>query len=658
MENILENFRIPGTKLKLILTAALLIIFSLTAEAGIKYTNFMLSGGFSINGNIHSADFTSLPGFNTCCPKFTGGFGPGYSIFAGGEFKFDNHFIGSKWTYNFLLSFMDISAELQEDEFIGHVIAGNTYSDGISQHTIDPNLKMIGIDQGLTFYPVRDFPIGIRPGVFLGFIISKSFVQNEKLTSPSGAVFENGKNVRNEHSGDLPSAATAYFAASLALRYNSIEMGRFLITPQLQFNYGLSNFVSEINWSANTINLGVAFNYRIAKSVPPPPPPPPPAPLPEPPAPVVFAFETDVYSGGEKIPDGSDIILPYKYYEKSDSYMVRPVLFFAENETKASATGKVPENWEEAQKNVLNNIISYLKAHPDVNINIVAYAIDDEKPATAEKRAENAVKLLTSNGISKNRITDSTNTESVSDFKYEALAEEHRALIFDFSDGTKMLESQGQKIVNKGYMPVDINIETKIKSGSKPKSIDGQVKFDGSTIGTFDKNDYTFNLGGSPAIDELSPADLQGKELLVSVNITDIQGARHSSTEKFRIKPVVYEKKMEENLVKNNGKDAAQYILGFFDFDQADFAAVNKEIIEKIKKAVDNGKDVELLPLTDNTGSTIHNLALAGERANAALRLLGKYAEKVVVKYPDKPVFANDTPYGRVLNRSVVVRIR
>jgi len=100
-----------------------------------------------------------------------------------------------------------------------------------------------------------------------------------------------------------------------------------------------------------------------------------------------------------------------------------------------------------------------------------------------------------------------------------------------------------------------------------------------------------------------------------------------------------------------------QFFLAYCEFDKAELYAVNEQAVEEIKKAFINGKKIEIIPLFDFLGTDEHNQRLALERANSALKLLGLKKEDVIITIPDDYFFSNDLPYGRMMNRTVIVRI-
>lgn len=108
-----------------------------------------------------------------------------------------------------------------------------------------------------------------------------------------------------------------------------------------------------------------------------------------------------------------------------------------------------------------------------------------------------------------------------------------------------------------------------------------------------------------------------------------------------------------------------QYALILFDFDSAVIkernAAIVDRIIDRLKKVPE--AIVAVVGHTDNIGSEAYNLQLSERRARAVEQALIKAAapspERLLVSGagPNQPLYDNDLPEGRALNRTVTVTL-
>jgi len=109
---------------------------------------------------------------------------------------------------------------------------------------------------------------------------------------------------------------------------------------------------------------------------------------------------------------------------------------------------------------------------------------------------------------------------------------------------------------------------------------------------------------------------------------------------------------------KEESNYVQQVLLAYCEFDKADLNAINKNAVNLIKEKYKEGCIIEIIPLFDFLGSDEHNLALAYARANSALKLLGLKKHNVQITIPKAFFFSNEMPFGRMLNRAVIVRIK
>jgi outer membrane protein OmpA-like peptidoglycan-associated protein len=124
--------------------------------------------------------------------------------------------------------------------------------------------------------------------------------------------------------------------------------------------------------------------------------------------------------------------------------------------------------------------------------------------------------------------------------------------------------------------------------------------------------------------------------------------------------------KREERLAKKEGyKVMEKYALILFDFDRADIKERNRQVVERIVtriKEVPNAR-VTIEGHTDTIGKEAYNIDLSKRRAKAAYDMIlasdGINAENITYEGtgPHNPLFDNQLPEGRALNRTVTVTL-
>ena len=634
----------------------LFLLFGSNLNAQQRYTKYRLTSGLAINGNLHSADFGELPGFENCCVNFSGDFGIGYSVFAGAEYMAEDRLLGMNWSFGLLLEYANLSVPLSErDEKFAHIIFEDHYVDGVADHIIDPSINAISVDMGMTFYPFESLPLGIRPGFKVGFLQGMTFTQEERLVSPSGVTWENGSTVRNETGGDIPEAASALLALSLALKYDTYEFDNFLVTPQLQFNYGLNNF-SSVDWKINSANLGIAINYRVPRPERIPPMPAPMPLFPEPPSSAGLDLALNVSSRNNPLHNNSQLIYNLFVEEKTSSFSILPVVFFKDNSAEfIDNNHKFKEGFEKAQHNVFDELKNYVKNNPGLNIRLIAKSLDTESPDIADLRIKKVKDILISTGIDANRIHTDKETVKISSLNHDELKEENRAVWFEFDDKKEILNAVGDTSVTITSGKLNLEIRPEIKAEAGISEFNGKILLGGNDADRFDADGKEWNY----KFDDEADNPQYDAGLTLIAELKDGEGKNIKETVNLELTPIVKRIQSYENLISENDNEITrEYILGYFDFDESQFSYFDDNVGSKIKSAVEAGKTVQIYPLTDRTGSKEHNARLAVARMYAALNKLGINKEDVQIIIPENFLFSNDSPYGRILNRSILVRIK
>lgn len=633
-------------------------IMAPNAQANDRYTHFRAFLGFSINGNMYDSKFSRLTDDEPSLVDFSSATGIGFSIFAGGEYLFQTRFLGMDWRYNFMLGFSDLTAEYKEEEFIGHIIKDQSYSDGTSEHLITPSINSLYLDQGFIVYPFESMPLGFRAGISAGLLMGMTFEQSESLVDPSDPsyTYENGKRVRNVHSGDLPGPASMALSASLGVRYDAYEFSSFVLTPFLQLNYGLTDAVGVDKWKIHSANLGISLNYRFSKPEMIEPAPPPPPPLPVPPSAAELALRLEAFSGDNNLEQNSNVNIMLYAEEYVQVYSVLPAIFFPENSALyMKSFNQNAKGYLNAQKTVLTGIVDYLKENPNTKVTLTALALDSEEKGLAEKRIESVSKLLTGNGVSADRIKSKKEIIKSSKLDNPELHEENRAVWFSFSDNTSLIKMRGDSNLVITSDPVNLKVTPVVNADAGLASFSGEISANGQQIATFDDKgiDWNYKIDDN----EFNP-DYEAKLNIIAKAI-DSEGKTATAALEVQLFPILKKIKKNENYISNSAKyGTREFILGYCDFDVSAFHTINKDILKIVKKAYKDGCEIQLLPLTDISGTEEHNGRLARLRAESALRALGLSKENVEILYPDEELFDNATPHGRILSRSVVVRIK
>ncbi|MES2767002.1 MAG: OmpA family protein [Bacteroidota bacterium] len=638
-------------KKNIALTALALSAF-LKTEAQEK-TPWALTGGAFLNGNLHSAAFENVMPGGDNGGTFKNGFGLGASAYAGVEFTpLKPTLFGIPYRMAAKLSFNLLSAPLTTDYYFGNVINGNSSIKGNTKQTVEASIGLLALEPGIILSPFENTPVNFTLGAQIGTPIISSYKQSEEWTNvePAGSVLQT--NYGGE--GDIPNKSSIYAALSIGAQYEAMSFGTFVVLPEIQYNYALTNLSSSLNWKASSVRGGVAIRYALLKTPPPVEPPPPPPP----PAPKVLALSAEVFKDGSPVSAGSviDITVPVNAY--ITQYALAPIAFFEKNSSTIalpkSDNGFKTATQEEAQTAIANSLKNFLKVNSQSKVTIIGSASADEEPAIAQQRAETIARFLKTQGISSDRISLSQEV-SKDNLRYEELREEQRYVRFDFSNNQNVVLDTVMVLGNRPF-----------ESSNTPKPL--QIEFTARPIFTAEAAPYQINgtatsdgvfknLSESPETFTIPVAytDVVLKPVAVNYTIKDAEGKTQNASVNFSVRPRQEIRRIENEVLKTEG-NFQEYVLGFFKFDEARMYAMNSDALLKAQNALKTGKKIQLIAMTDNLGTPEYNAQLARQRAQTARELFGKAADVEII-YPETPVFANSTPQGRVLNRSVMVRI-
>ncbi len=223
----------------------------------------MRFGAFTgMNLNLHSMDFSELPGVPNCCPRFGSGFGTGFSIGAMADYPLTKEYI-----LNFRAGYNRLDAALTSTEET-KVVVGSDLADGEFEHRIDVQLSDFGLEGlfGWRFYDKFTALGGIR----LSINTFNSYSQVEEIVKPYGTgTFldssgnDSQKRTRGESSGDLPGASSVQLFVKAGITYDLPlnKLNTLTLSPELFFSFGLVPVVSGRSWNAHNINLGLAIRY-------------------------------------------------------------------------------------------------------------------------------------------------------------------------------------------------------------------------------------------------------------------------------------------------------------------------------------------------------------------------------------------------------------
>lgn len=640
--------------------------------------------------NLHNAQFHTMDNFFTCASlDFGSGKGlglPDLGVYY--SFPIDSKVELSLRFFYFTLNgdFSVIESQRLSDQ------NGNGI-DGEFEFIFNGKLTSVGINP-VVGYRLSD-QLTLNAGIRAGYLLSKTYDYKEQIASPDYGVFQDTKRrVRNEQSGDIPSAKTLDIAISAGASYDLPlnSANTLFLVPEAAFHFGLMPIAD--NWNVNTFFGGIGLKYAPRTIIPPKDPPlPPPYPvLPQPPQPGELLVSVSAVSVDD---DGKEEKVTKIHIEEFISRKVHPLLnyiFFDENSADIQDKYILNKNMAEEERNsfsvnqlyglktidvyynILNIIGRRMIAYPIANLTVNGYNNNqgNEKGNTdlSKRRAENIKNYLVKEwGISPDRIkTTSGNLpplpSNIAD--PDGIAENRRVEIT--SDFDKIFESLNvgdtirktnpPKLRFKPYVSTDIGVKN-WKITTSQASLGDLKVFEGT--GALPKH-IEWNLK-----EERNYAPKLSEDFLYSLEVTDNDNSvTKSKIQTIKVQAVTTQNKLMELMegtIKND-TEFDQYTLISFGFNKPDLTSEHKPIVETAKNYLKTQNpmekrsyNVDIIGRTDRIGDENLNRALSLNRAyNTAdgIEFDRKFAKGIG---EDNPLFDNNTPEGRFYNRNVTINV-
>ena len=662
-------------RLFLLFTASFLSFSSSFAQPeGEKTAQFgvFLDGGL----NTHSANFQTLPGVPSCCPRYENGTGLGIDAGVYGDL-----FTASLFSLEMRLGYTSLNSTLKADEFTT-VAVNNLTANGEFEHTVKASIGMLSFSP-LAVYNISSLWKGML-GPTIGLITSNTFTEQEALIQPqNNGTFENGARIRNQYSGTTPDASHFYFGVTIGAQYTLPfnKTGTMFLLPEAFYTYGLTPLVKGMSWRANSLHVGVALRYDLYKEIPPVPPPPPPGPKPEPPPILVSKPAPPVLMAELKAAmlDTDGITKPIKELVIEDYIRTqyRPLLNFIFFE-KGSA--ELPPRYhklsqEEADKyslaklneyetlplyyEMLNIIGKRLAIYPKAQITIIG-CNDDNGPeknnrSLSRQRAEKIYSYFQDVwAIEKSRINIEVRNlpekpSSVSD-----------------TDGTQ--ENRRVEILSNYWQVIEPVFTTDTVHIPKPSIVRYEPNGVAETgihhweVTATENEKKLKDFSGKDSLPTRLDWELEKEreETLASLDtvnaslmLTDKKGqVTESPSITLPVRHYTLEDKHREGSIDTI---ISRYSLILFDFDRSELSESNRRIADFVKDRISDVAKVSVFGYTDRIGTDEYNRQLSELRAQSTQQYIGLDRAEVKGYGRRFLLYDNTLPEGRFYSRTVTV---
>ena len=364
----------------------------------------------------------------------------------------------------------------------------------------------------------------------------------------------------------------------------------------------------------------------------------------------------------------SSPLLNYVFFETGKSDILsRYTTFSSQAETRAFSESKLKDSMEK-YAHTLNIIGSRLRDNPEARIKIVGCnsnrGEEHNRKDLSRSRAEEVKAYLKYIwGIEASRMElEARNRPAVASASSvdEGRAENQRVEIY--SESPVILDTIKSTYVSEISDTEEVQVMPQIKTGYEVARWTVALVGDGTLIDSAaGQGDlmpaYQFNLK------ELGLGKIGGYENIgANVEVEDKRGRTYRTHASTSVRFI----KREERVAKKEGyKVMEKYALILFDFNRADIKDRNRVVLDRIVariKEVPSAK-VSIVGHTDTIGKEAYNVDLSKRRAKAAFEMIvaGGGFNSGNISYegagPHNPLFDNELPEGRALNRTVTVTL-
>ncbi len=606
----------------------------------------------------HDADFGGLPNIPCCSPAFSDGTGPG--VAAGGLYQLA---LGDRFGLQLRAGYSLFTGTMTTDENIGNALdASNTVVDAMSRHTLESTLSQLTLEPMLVLQPLS-IPLRVNLGLRAGLTIASSYDLREELLSPDNVTFSDGSTARNVSSGAIPDESGYDIGVTGGLSYDIPVGDRFIIAPEVSYDYNFTDVIADSNWKAHALRLGVALKMGMEPNR-----------MEVPEAPLVASIK----AMGLYPPNSEQQVVRMKV-EEFYSPQLRPLLnyiFFAPgsatlpdryhritpDQTDAFRIDRLYQlDGVETYHHVLNIVGKRLRDNPDATIRLVGCT--SERPGDAgvdglaRSRAQSVHDYLQNVwGIPDSRMTIETRglpqKPSNPDVP-DGIEENQRVEIY--SDNNRIFEPVLTDDTLRTVTPPAIRFHPTARPEENVASWRIVASQDGQPLKSF---------SGTGAVPPTVDWDLQNDqphvpraETPMEYALTATDGSGRQVVTPLASIPVQLITLRHKRIERIRDKQIDRYSLILFDFGKSDIGPQNQRIIDMIRNRITIDAYIAIDGHTDRVGDAALNKQLSIDRANAVAKAIGTDNPTVRGDGESPDLYDNDLPEGRFYSRTVNVTV-
>ena len=364
----------------------------------------------------------------------------------------------------------------------------------------------------------------------------------------------------------------------------------------------------------------------------------------------------------------SSPLLNYVFFETGQSDIPsRYATFSSQADTKAFNESQLKGTLEK-YTHVLNIIGGRMRANPEAHIKIVGCnsnrGEEHNRKDLSRSRAESVRAYLKYIwGVESSRMElEARNLPAVASTSSVDAGRAENQRVEIYSESSALLDTIKSTYVEKISNSQEVRVQPQIQHGYDLARWTVALVGDGTLIdSTAGQGDlmptYQFNL------QDIGLGRIGGYENIgANIEVEDKRGQTYKTHASTSVRFI----RREERVAKKEGyKVMEKYALILFDFNRADIKDRNRAVVDRIVtriKEIPTAR-VRIQGHTDSIGKEAYNMDLSQRRAKAAFDMIlgGGAIGSGDISYegvgPHNPLFDNEVPEGRALNRTVTVTL-
>jgi len=249
-------------KKNIFLSVIIFFTFLLSGKASAQDTLQSKFGVFfGLANNVHSADFSALPGIPAALGSYGAGYGNGFAFSLLYNYPLnDLLFIDGRFGY------IDHSVILFAANGQANVFVNGTKTTASVTRSIELVAGSYGLEARLGVHVIKG--LIISAGIRMGFLSSPKFIQKDSASQGTFADsngIDTKRGMRNQYAGDLPGATSILFHGILSIGYE-FPINRkhtTFIVPEITYTPALNDIVKGITWKTDAVVYGISLKFSF-----------------------------------------------------------------------------------------------------------------------------------------------------------------------------------------------------------------------------------------------------------------------------------------------------------------------------------------------------------------------------------------------------------